>query len=214
MADLMPQHAGQFRLIIHQRHQLARDIDIATRNGEGVVDRRVEQGDGEVALGVGQAGLDRDPPPDAFDIFRLGTAIAPAKFLEQFRVLLGPAALVLRADRTHRADRPLLPDHGRGAGGHNQGGRRTAKHHLPVHHFIPSHSHYRHVTRNRGQLFQKRRGFKRLWPEIYRPGQCAARWHPCSTTHPVPLRSRCPDWQSPEPGRDARRPSVPARPGR
>src|SRR3546814_9508715 len=49
MSDLVPQHARQFGLVVHQRHELAGDIDIAAGDREGVVDRRVEQGDGEIA---------------------------------------------------------------------------------------------------------------------------------------------------------------------
>src|SRR3546814_18450130 len=43
MSDLVPQHARQFGLVVHQRHELAGDIDIAAGDREGVVDRRVEQ---------------------------------------------------------------------------------------------------------------------------------------------------------------------------
>ena len=37
MAHFMPQHPGQFSFVVHQRHQLARDIDIAAGDREGVV---------------------------------------------------------------------------------------------------------------------------------------------------------------------------------
>src|SRR3546814_9344930 len=68
MPDLVPEHAGQFRLVVHQRHQLPRDIDIAAGDRKGVVDRRVEQGDGEIAARVRQARLHGDILPDAPDI--------------------------------------------------------------------------------------------------------------------------------------------------
>src|SRR3546814_259944 len=42
MADFVPEHAGQLRLVVHQRHQLAGDVDIAPRNREGVVHRSEE----------------------------------------------------------------------------------------------------------------------------------------------------------------------------
>ena len=136
MAHFMAQHPGQLGLVIHQRHQLARHIDIAARNGEGVVDRGIEQGDGEIALRVGQPRLHRDPSPDRLDVTRLRPGIGAAKFLQQFRMLLGARRLVLLADRGRGADRPLLPDHRRRAQRDRDNSAGAAQRHLPVH--IPS----------------------------------------------------------------------------
>ncbi|PHK24698.1 hypothetical protein VF10_10945, partial [Nostoc linckia z13] len=89
MADLVAEHRGEFGFVVHQRDELARDIDIAARDREGVVDRRVEQGDPEVARRVRQARLDRDPLPDLGHIGILRAAIGAAIFLEQLRMRLG-----------------------------------------------------------------------------------------------------------------------------
>ena len=43
MRDFMAEDEGQFGLVVHQRHELAGDIDIAAGDGEGVVD--VERAD-------------------------------------------------------------------------------------------------------------------------------------------------------------------------
>ena len=133
VAHFMAQDACQFGLVIHQCHQLARHINIAAGNREGVIDRGIEQGDGKVALRIGQARLDRNPPPHRLDIARLRPGIRTAKFLQQFRMLLGTRRLVLLADRRHGADRPLLPDHRRCAHRNRQRSAGAAQRHLPVH---------------------------------------------------------------------------------
>ena len=133
MADFMAQHAGQLRLVIHQRHQLARDIDIAAGDGEGVVDGRIEQGDGEITLRIGEAGLDRDAASDRFHIARLRPDIGAAKFLEQFGMLLGTRCLVLRADRGDGANRPLLPQHRRRHARDDQADAKAGRQPCPIH---------------------------------------------------------------------------------
>lgn len=50
MADLMPEHAGKLRFVVHQGGQLARDVDISAGNREGIVHRRIQQGYREIAL--------------------------------------------------------------------------------------------------------------------------------------------------------------------
>ena len=47
MAGLMAEHEGQLGLVVHHPHQLARDVDIAARRREGVLDRRVERREAE-----------------------------------------------------------------------------------------------------------------------------------------------------------------------
>ena len=102
MASLMAQHSSKFCLVVHQSDELAGDIDIAARNCESVVDRRIEQGDGEIAAGVGQTRLHRDVLADTFNIACLRTSHRAAEFGNQLRMGLGPFRLVSRADRLNR----------------------------------------------------------------------------------------------------------------
>src|SRR3546814_1700694 len=85
MADLVPERAGQLRLVVHQRHQLTRDVDITPGDREGVVHGRIEQGDGEVARRSRQARLHRDILSDAVHISGLWPFVGAAEFLEQLR---------------------------------------------------------------------------------------------------------------------------------
>ena len=40
MSDLMAKREGKFGLVVHQTHELARDVDITARDRKGVLDRR------------------------------------------------------------------------------------------------------------------------------------------------------------------------------
>ena len=102
VANFVAQHPGQFRLVVHQRNQLPRGVDIASRNGEGIVDRGIEQGNGKIALRVRQAGLDGNLAPDSGHVIGLGPLHCPAEFLQQLRMVFRAFLLVLRADRLDR----------------------------------------------------------------------------------------------------------------
>jgi len=62
VADLVAKREGQLRLIVHQGHQLASDVDVAARDGEGILDSRVQDGE---AIGLRRdAGISSDPASD------------------------------------------------------------------------------------------------------------------------------------------------------
>ena len=102
VADLVAEHAGELGLVVHQRDQLAGGVDIAAGDREGVVDRRVEQSDGEVAPGIAQARLERDGLADHSNIARLGPGHRAAEFGDQLRDAPWHLPLVLGADRLDR----------------------------------------------------------------------------------------------------------------
>ena len=52
VADLMAEREGKLGLIVHQRHELARDVDVAARRREGVLDRRIEDREAIVRCGA------------------------------------------------------------------------------------------------------------------------------------------------------------------
>jgi hypothetical protein len=89
MADFVTEHGGEFRLVVHQAEQLARDVDIAARHRESVHDGRVQRGDRERAAGPRHAGLRCDPPPHVRDISGTRSAFRAAEFLHESGVLLG-----------------------------------------------------------------------------------------------------------------------------
>src|SRR5690606_37119202 len=69
--------------------QLASDVDVAARNRERVVDRAVEQSDGERGLRIGQPRLQCDVAAHLRHVVGLRAAHRPAKFLQQLLVVLG-----------------------------------------------------------------------------------------------------------------------------
>ena len=83
----MPEHESELGLIVHQRHQLAGDVNITARHGEGIFDRAVERGEAKRLARIGDARIGRDPPSDPFDIGRTSTGFGTAIFLDQFGVL-------------------------------------------------------------------------------------------------------------------------------
>ena len=68
VTGLMTKDKGELRLIVHQTHQLASDVDIAARNGEGVFDRAVEGGEMIDLAGVVDPREAGDSPADALYI--------------------------------------------------------------------------------------------------------------------------------------------------
>ena len=45
LCDLVAKREGQFGLIVHQRHQLAGDVDVATGDREGILHRGIQDGE-------------------------------------------------------------------------------------------------------------------------------------------------------------------------
>ena len=116
MPDLMPKYEPELGFVVHQPHQLSRDVNIAPRNGERVFHRRVQRREPIRSLRIGNPGLDRDAATDAFDIARPGPGFRTTKLgndlgmlLLCFRDIRLPQAPGLRScsDRRH--------DHRRGA---------------------------------------------------------------------------------------------------
>ncbi len=99
VADLMPHDRGQFGLVVHQVDKLAGDVDIAAGNGEGIVDRAVEQRDGKRRLGVCQARLDGNVLADLLDVLRLRAGFRTAVLGEELGVVFGPLRCLLLGDR-------------------------------------------------------------------------------------------------------------------
>ena len=87
MADLMRQDAGELCLVLCQREQTARDVDIAAGQGEGVDHRRVQHGEGIVEVGLfGGAGQEL---PERVDVgLNLRVFVGPAEVLDQLIMLL------------------------------------------------------------------------------------------------------------------------------
>ena len=58
VSDLMRKDAGDLRFVVGQRQQAAGHVDVAPRQGEGIDDRRVQHGEGEIEIrqfgGLGQ----------------------------------------------------------------------------------------------------------------------------------------------------------------
>ena len=94
----MAQYRGQLRFVVHERQELAGNVNIAARDREGIIHRGIEQGDGEIALGIGEARLDGDPAPDPLHICRLRTLVGTAELFQQLRVRLGTGGLVACRD--------------------------------------------------------------------------------------------------------------------
>src|SRR4029079_10029005 len=67
MADLVPEREGELGLVIHQRHELAGDINVAAGDREGVLDGGIEQGEVERLPGIGDAGDGTHAPAERFD---------------------------------------------------------------------------------------------------------------------------------------------------
>ena len=86
MTDLMSEDRREFGLIVHQRDQLPRRVDIAAGDGEGVVDRAVEKRNGKRFTCIAEARLDGDVLADLLHILRMAAAHRPAEFGEQLRV--------------------------------------------------------------------------------------------------------------------------------
>ncbi len=101
MRDLVAQHRGQFGLVVHQRDELARRIDIAAGDREGVVHRAVEQGHVERVGIRRKPRLHRRAPPDPLDIGGLRPGISTAKFGDQPGICLR-ALLALRCGDRRR----------------------------------------------------------------------------------------------------------------
>ena len=95
MTDLMSDHAREFRLIICQRHQPARHIDIAAGQRERIDHRAVEQGH---AVGpVGLIGRARNARRDTRHIgAQFHIVIGAAISLENFRMRVGARLRFLR----------------------------------------------------------------------------------------------------------------------
>ncbi len=96
MADFMAHHERQLGFVVHQRHELAGDIDIAAGDGEGIVGVGIEQGDGVIARPCRQPRLHGDTLPDAAHIGRLRAIIGAAELRDELRVRLGAFGTVAR----------------------------------------------------------------------------------------------------------------------
>ena len=94
VAGLVAQHPGELGLVVGQRQQAARDVDIAARQGEGVDHVAVEQGEGEGL--VGQFGRVLDPVADLRDIgLQRLVLVASAELGHRLRIFLASQLLLV-----------------------------------------------------------------------------------------------------------------------
>ena len=132
MADLVPEHAGQFGFIVHQRDQLARRVDIATGDRESVVHRAVEQRNRERFARIAKPGLNRNVLAHLLDILRMAAANRAAEFGEQLRMRFG-AHLCFALRNRGGCARNVAPAHAAGqrqrqSGDGGGGGKSDARH--------------------------------------------------------------------------------------
>ena len=98
MADLVAEREGELGFVVHQPHQLARDVDIAAGDRESVLDRRVERREVERLAGVGDAGICADAAADRFDVSRARAGLGAAELLDDRRMLALRLGDVLRIE--------------------------------------------------------------------------------------------------------------------
>ena len=90
VAGLVAKREGEFGFIVHQGHQLARDVDVAARHRHRVLDRRVEHREVNRLPGVGDAGISRNPAADRCHIGRARASLgAPELFDDRGILALG-----------------------------------------------------------------------------------------------------------------------------
>ena len=88
VADLVGDHACELRLVVGERHQAARDMDVAAGQGEGVDLRAVEDDEGEGRLGLFRGLLEQ--PAEARDVaLQRRVVVEAAERLHQLGMLLG-----------------------------------------------------------------------------------------------------------------------------
>jgi hypothetical protein len=87
MPRLMAQDEGELRLVVHEREELASDVDVTAGHGEGVLDCRIEQGEMIGCARVGDARKGRDLVPDLIDVGGPGTDLGPAVLLDDLDIL-------------------------------------------------------------------------------------------------------------------------------
>ena len=88
VANLVSQHCGKFRLVVHQVDQLARCINIAAGNGESVVNAGIQQCHIEGIGTCSQAGLHCDVRSHLLHILGIGTSHLAAEFRHELIVIL------------------------------------------------------------------------------------------------------------------------------
>jgi len=88
VADFVPHHAGQLRLVVHQGDQLARGINIAPRHRESIVHRRIQKRYRKSAFCIAKTRLQGDFLANLFDILRMRARHCTAEFGNELRVIL------------------------------------------------------------------------------------------------------------------------------
>ena len=91
VADLVPKRESELRFIVHQPHQLAGHIDIATRQREGVFDTGIERGEVQRLSGICDARICSDTAAHQLNISCARPGFGAAQLPDQ----LGIAALRL-----------------------------------------------------------------------------------------------------------------------
>ncbi len=101
MAHLVPDHAGELRLVPGQPDQAAGDVDIAAGGGEGVDGRAVEDGEGP-ALAPLPADAGEAPPDPVHIVGELRVPVLAAEPGDDLRVRPVAGALLGGGARRHR----------------------------------------------------------------------------------------------------------------
>ena len=124
MADLVAEHGRQLCLVVHQRDELARGVDVPAGNREGVVHRAVDHRHGEIVARAGKVRLDGDVLADLAHIMRLRPLHRAAELGQQLRMQFLALLRLGRSDRRAR-----VGDVGDGgATGQRDGGERSGHH--------------------------------------------------------------------------------------
>ena len=94
VADLVGDHAGELRLVIGERHQAARDMDVTAGQSEGVDCGAVEDDEGEGRLGLLRSLL-KEPAETRNIALECRVIVKAAERLHQLGMFLGADAPLL-----------------------------------------------------------------------------------------------------------------------
>ena len=85
--DFVTKREGKLGLVVHDRHQLPRDVDVAARDGKSVLDRRVEGREMQRLAGIGDSRESADAAADRFHISCARSGFGAAELLDDLRTL-------------------------------------------------------------------------------------------------------------------------------
>ena len=137
MANFMAKNCGQFSLIVHQVHQLACGVDIATRYRDSIVHAGVQQGHIECVGARGKARLHRNVGADLLHISSIGASHLAAELGHEIIVILRTNLRFFRRNRRSWCD---IGTRNAGAGAQREGGSAGKRHGSKFAGFLQRHS--------------------------------------------------------------------------